>query len=98
MRACGSRQEAASARELGVQHARAGGSALRVVTEEKELDAEHLALADPSDVDGHAAVLLDVEPDLRAVLRVVEPDRSRGRRREPELLARAAEGREGFAN
>ena len=62
-----------------------------VVAEREELVVEHGTRAQPSDGHRHAAVAVDVEPRLRAILLGQVDDRLRRRRRQLERLRRAAE-------
>src|SRR5262249_57448311 len=57
-----SREEAAGAEEFGVEKSGAGGSAQQVVREQRELDVEYRAVANPADGGGHAVARIDGAP------------------------------------
>src|SRR5664280_765304 len=88
----GSRSETAlREEELGVEESRAGGSAHRVVDEQRELHVEDGIGPQTADRDRHAGAGLDVADGLRAVALVAHGDGPRGGRRELQALRLASE-------
>ena len=53
--------------KFGVQHGATGGSTMRVVPEQRELDSKDRTRSDAPDMHRHASILLNIEPRLGPV-------------------------------